>query len=54
MGAGGPAWSPTKRTQILPILIKIAETSKDSIGKLKSLVDELKTVEEHEKGILGE
>ena len=33
---------------------QIAETSKESIGKLKSLVDGLKSVEEHEKGILGE
>jgi hypothetical protein len=33
---------------------KIAETSKESIGKLHSLLDDLKTVEEHEKGILGE
>ena len=35
-------------------LEQIAETSKDSIDRLKSLVDELKTVEEHEKGVLGE
>jgi len=30
------------------------EANKESIGKLKSLVDELKSVEEHEKGILGQ
>lgn len=33
---------------------QLAEESKESIEKLHSLVDELKTVEEHEKGILGE
>jgi len=33
---------------------QIAETSRESIGKLQSLVDDLKAVEEHEKGILGE
>jgi len=33
---------------------QIAETSKESIGKVKSLVDDLKTVEEYEKGILSE
>ena len=33
---------------------QIAETSKDSMDKLRSLVDELRTVEEHEKDILGE
>ena len=32
---------------------QIAETNKESIGKLKSLVDDLKSVEEHEKGIMG-
>jgi hypothetical protein len=33
---------------------QIAENSKESMEKLHSLVDELKTVEEHEKTVLGE
>jgi hypothetical protein len=33
---------------------QIDEANKESIGKIKSLVDELKIVEEHEKGVLGE
>ena len=33
---------------------QIGETSRESIGKIKSLVDDLKTVEEYEKGILSE
>jgi hypothetical protein len=35
-------------------LDRIAETSKKSLNKLQSLVDDLKVVEEHEKGLLGE
>jgi hypothetical protein len=33
---------------------EIAETSKESIEKVRFMVEELKIVEEHEKGILGE
>jgi hypothetical protein len=33
---------------------QIDEANKESIGKIKSLVDELTIVEEHEKGVLGE
>ncbi len=33
---------------------QIADAAKESIAKVKSLVDDLKVVQEYEKGILGE
>ena len=33
---------------------QIAETSRESIAKARSLVDGLKVVQEYEKGVLGE
>jgi hypothetical protein len=49
MGTG-----PEDENPVTPDVEQIAETSKESVGKLQSLVDELKTIQEHEKGILGE
>jgi hypothetical protein len=45
---------PEDENPVAPDFERIAETSKESLGKLHSLVDELKTVQEHEKCILDD